>query len=243
MKVREVEVLASLGHHTDACPYLPDKVATLHFVAGALASWRYRQLMDAGYRRSGRFFYRPQCGQCNACKVLRVPLLDFRPSKGQRKIYRKGLTQFEVSIDRPSYTPEKAHVYAAYLDYQHESEQEVSQESYETFFVESVPPIETLEVQFRDEGRLAGVGIIDRVEDTLSTVYFFFDPDYARYSLGTFSALYEIELARWLSCTHYYLGYHIAACPAMAYKSRFMPCEWKDPDGATWHAIERKPST
>lgn len=233
-----VEV-ASLGHHTDACPYLPDKVATLHFVAGRAAASHYHPLMDAGFRRSGRHFYRPQCGQCSACKVLRVPIAEFRPSKSQRNIYRKGLKRFEVSIDRPSFSPEKARVYAAYLAFQHHSDQVVDQAHYETFFVETVPPIETLELQFRDAGQLAGVGTLDWIDGVLSTVYFYFDPQFARHSLGTFSALYEIELARCLGCTHYYLGYYISACAAMAYKARFRPCEWKDPDAAAWSRMER----
>lgn len=234
-----VEVV-SLGHHTVACPYLPDKVATFHFVAGPAAATHYRALMDSGFRRSGPYFYRPQCAQCNACKVLRVPIQTFRPSKGQRRIYRKGAARFDVSMSKPGFTPEKAAVYGAYLAYQHGSEEAVEQDQYENFLVESVAPVETLEMQFRHEGRLVGVGIVDYGVTYLSSVYFYFDPDYASYSLGTFSAMYEIELARALRCSHYYLGYYIAACPAMAYKARFKPCQWKDPDSDTWHLLDRE---
>lgn len=40
--------------------------------------------------------------------------------------------------------------------------------------------------------RLIGVGVIDIVDDGMSSVYFFYDPAYKEHRLGVFSSLIEI---------------------------------------------------
>ncbi len=89
-----------------------------------------------------------------------------------------------------------------------------------------------MEICYRDAaGSLLGVGICDVCAESLSSVYFYFDPDEARRSLGTFSAMWEIEWARRNSIPHYYLGYWVKACGAMEYKANFKPFELLGTDG------------
>jgi arginine-tRNA-protein transferase len=59
----------------------------------------------------------------------------------------------------------------------------------------------------------------------MSTVYFFFDLEESRRSLGTFSALIEIETARRLDLPYYYLGYWVPGCRKMEYKAALGPHE------------------
>jgi len=66
------------------------------------------------------------------------------------------------------------------------------------------------------------------VEDGISAIYFFHDPDYARLSLGTYSLLYQIGLTRQLGKRWIYLGYWVDGCRAFAYKTRFQPEEILD---------------
>ena len=79
--------------------------------------------------------------------------------------------------------------------------------------------------------------ICDVCPESLSSVYFYFDPAEARRGLGTFGAVYEIEFARARGIGHYYLGYWVAGCQAMDYKANFRPCEILHPDGV-WRAQE-----
>jgi len=103
-------------------------------------------------------------------------------------------------------------------------------EEYERFLYES--PVETIECCYRDAGgRLLAVGICDVCSRSLSSVYFYFDPDEKRRGLGTYGALYEIELARRTGIPWYYLGYWVQGCGAMEYKSRFRPYELLGTDG------------
>ena len=97
-------------------------------------------------------------------------------------------------------------------------------ESVAAFLYDS--PTETLEFTYRDAaGRLLAVGICDVSANSLSSVYFYFDPAAARRGLGTLGALREIEFCRQHAIPYYYLGFWIHDCPAMAYKANFRPHE------------------
>jgi leucyl-tRNA---protein transferase len=237
--LEQLETLLHLGDFTEACPYLEKCVSTLHFVDGFAGGPFYRWLLDRGYRRNGGYFYRPVCAHCQECQVIRVPVAEFRKSKEQRRIWNRGQRVFEVSLCAPECTREKLAVYERYLVHQHGEAKDAAIEHYQAFLVDTCLGGMTVEVQLRVEDRLAGVGILDCMADALSTVYFYFDPDFARFSPGTYSALYEIDLAQRWGLRYYYLGYYVQACRQMNYKARFRPCEIKRPHESQWRRLER----
>jgi leucyl-tRNA---protein transferase len=231
----EVEHAIHLGDVSDPCPYIPGQTATFRFGNGHLVDGHYQDLLDWGYRRSGNLVYRPVCSACQACQILRVPISSFRRSKSQRRVWNKGRGVFDVRWGAPSYTDEKAALYARYLAFQHSTMEEPMDEArYSSFLVDTCLEFSTLELQYYAGEQLVGVGIVDRLDKALSTVYFYFDPDFATYSPGTWSALFELELAAKWGLDHYYLGYYVEQCDAMNYKSRFRPCEMKRPDELEW---------
>jgi leucyl-tRNA---protein transferase len=238
--LEHLETLLHLGDFTEPCPYLKHCVSTLHFVDGFAGGPFYRWLLDRGYRRSGGYFYRPACAQCQECQVIRVPVAGFRKSKEQRRIWNRGQRVFDVSLGAPQCTEEKMAIYQRYLVHQHGDAKDAAQEHYQAFLVDTCLEGMTVEVQLHAEGRLAGVGILDCMTDAISTVYFYFDPDFARFSPGTYSALFEIDLAQRWGLGYYYLGYYIKDCPQMNYKTRFRPCEIKSPGESHWRRLERK---
>lgn len=153
-----------------------------------------------------------------ACFVFDDRFTETRLEKGQRV--------FTYSLQKPEFDPKKLRLYRRYLLYQHRThESDLDEQGYREFFVSSFLGANTKELVLLHNGRPVGLSIIDIVEDVLSSVYFFFDPDVARYSPGVYSMLLEMHLAREMGLAYHYPGYYIEGCPAMNYKARFGPAE------------------
>ena len=100
-------------------------------------------------------------------------------------------------------------------------------------------PVSSRTVEFRDKaGRLAGVMLMDRMEESLSAVYSFFKTTVSERSLGTFMILWMVEQAHSLNLPHVYLGYWINGSEKMAYKTRFQPLETLGQNG--WKVQKNK---
>jgi arginine-tRNA-protein transferase len=100
-------------------------------------------------------------------------------------------------------------------------------------------PVDTMVVEFRDtHANLVAACIVDRVEDGLSAVYSFFDPSSSRRCLGSYMILWLVHQVKLLGTSHVYLGYWIAECSKMSYKSRFQPLEAYTPVG--WRPLRQE---
>src|SRR6185437_14925557 len=89
----------------------------------------------------------------------------------------------------------------------------------------------------RGTGQLLAMALTDVLNDGLSMVYSFFDPESADRSLGTLTILDHITRARKLGLAYVYLGYWVPGSRKMDYKGRFLPQERLAPSG--WTRVER----
>lgn len=221
------------------CPYLPGETAhlPLRLPMRRLKPAELAARLAEGDRRQGLLLYRPKCPRCAACEAIRLDAREFAPTATQRRVLRRGDAELRMLIGRPTVTAEKVALYN-----RHKMERGlttgdglIDAEGYEQFLAESCT--DTLEIRYVLNGLLVAVAITDRAADALSAVYCFYDPSFARLSLGTYSVLKQIGLCRQSGLRHLYLGLYVVGNRAMAYKARYLPHE-RLIDG-TWRRFEK----
>lgn len=209
-----------------SCGYLPGKLAQSLIAAPhhLIDANTYNGLIQLGFRRSGKFAYRPHCENCNACVPVRVPVSEFTPSRSQKRA-KKQHQDLIASIHPLSYSDEYFQLYQAYQLKRHSGETNTQDtaEQYRNFLVQS--NVDSIFVEFRLAGVLKMVSVVDIVRDGISAVYTFYDASDKACSYGTFNILWLIEWAQQLNTQYLYLGYWIADSPKMAYKQNFAPQE------------------
>jgi arginyl-tRNA--protein-N-Asp/Glu arginylyltransferase len=224
-----------------ACPYLSGKIErkVITELGGRDASPLYNELSRAGFRRSHQLAYRPACAGCSACVPVRVDARRFRHGRSARRL--QGLNaDLRATVVVAEAVREHYHLFMRYQRSRHAQSDMAAMSfgDYRSMIEDS--PVETFLSVFRDGGGAPiGVCLTDRLDDGLSAVYSFFDPDQGKRSLGTYMVLWLIEEAQRLGLDYVYLGYWVAESRKMAYKTRFRPIEGLGPEG--WRPLSLKP--
>jgi len=221
------------------CSYLPGRqacsqVATPTFLINTSV---YSELVQHGFRRSGTYTYRPLCDGCRACVPLRVLAKQFTANRSQRRAWAQH-AHLKASLHRLQDSSEYYDLYQRYQRARHPNGgmDNDDRESYQNFLLQS--HIDSLLVEFREQGVLRMVSVIDLLSDGLSSVYTFYEPDLPRARFGVYNVLWQIQLCRKLDLDFVYLGYWIKHSRKMAYKTGYQPAQGLI-DGI-WQALDKE---
>lgn len=208
------------------CGYLDNYQAQFAYVhpAFSLNTDIYTQLIAQGFRRSGSDVYQTYCVACKKCIPVRLAVQDFQPSRQQRRTLNKN-SDIHVNIKPAIFEQAHFELYQHYQLSRHadSSMANTTKENYISFL--SSDWCNTLFVEFFCNNELAGVAVVDSLDNALSAVYTFFDPKFSARSLGVYAVLWQIEYAKSLDLEWLYLGYWIAECQKMSYKSKYQPLQ------------------
>jgi arginyl-tRNA--protein-N-Asp/Glu arginylyltransferase len=164
--------------------------------------------------------------------------------------------KFTVELDNDGYTLEKYTLYEKYQRIVHnESKLEITPSQFERFLC-STPFREKLYIDkntgeqrktgsfhqlYRVDGVLVAVAVLDLLPDTISSVYFIYDPDsMGKFGMGKVSALREVAmcieggyqyygLGIFSCCLVVIVGLFAFGCEKLRYKAEVQPNELLDP--------------
>lgn len=227
------------------CPYLSNRIEQKIFteLKGPQASDLNNSLSKVGFRRSQRVIYKPACEGCNDCLSVRIEVDKFRPGRTMRRVSKRNGDLVETPVHAHA-TLEQFELLKRYLKQRHSEGGMAGMTAMDYATMVEETPVETYLVEYRkrqlepsrEYDPLIGACLTDVLDDGLSMIYSFYEPNAGERSLGTHMILSHIEWARRLGLPYVYLGYWIHQSEKMAYKARFQPAQVYMEDG--WQPMD-----
>ena len=220
------------------CPYLPGKMERKVFthLVGPDAKSLNSHLSQGGFRRSQNIAYRPACDGCGACVSVRVPVKQFEWTKGFRRTMRINgdITRNMVPAKA---TSEHYSLFRTYIDHRHGDGgmAEMTVLDFAAMVDDTLVDSRIIEyrvpTEYEPSGELIAAMLVDVLNDGVSLIYSFYDPQLEKRGLGTFMILDMISSMLESGHPNVYLGFWISQSHKMSYKSRFLPQERLGPEG------------
>lgn len=213
-------------YQKNKCPYLDDLEQNTHYLYIPNTTHKESQdYIERGYRRFGKMYFRPECKECSECQSIKIDVQNYIFSKSEKRVLKK-MKDLEVFIQKPSLSQEHINLFNKYhLHMQEKKDWKYSKTSpsyYYDSFVDGHNDF-GFEVLYFYKNTLIGVDLIDIYDDGISSIYFYYDPDFSSMSLGKLSLLYQIKIAMQNNKDWIYLGYYVKNCNSLNYKANYKP--------------------
>jgi arginine-tRNA-protein transferase len=224
---RNAQVLEFL-EEDKPCSYFDNKVCDIRYkYMEHCSSQEQHKMLERGWRRFGNMHFVPECKDCFECTTMRIDVKKFQFSKSQKRVLKKNKNT-QVYIQKPTVTCEHIDLFNKY--HQHMKgkkdwkENIIDVQEYHNSYVNGAHDFGKELLYFIDD-KLVAVALCDVMKEGLSAVYCYYDHDYEYLSLGQFSILAQISIAKQSNIPYIYLGYWIKDHYSMGYKERYKPFE------------------
>jgi arginine-tRNA-protein transferase len=187
----------------------------------------YQNMLDHGWRRFGKMHFVPECKSCTKCISMRIDVDNYKFSRSERRVFNKN-TDTKLYIQAPSLTLDHLSLYDKYHSRMNKKKgwtySPIEPAEYDRSYVQGKDDF-TKEFLYVRDDKLVGVALVDILENSISSIYCFYDHEYEDLSIGKFSILAQIKIAKELNIPYIYLGYWIKDHYSMGYKESYAPFE------------------
>ncbi|MEA3354560.1 MAG: arginyltransferase [Campylobacterota bacterium] len=225
--LRQSQILEFL-EEDKPCSYFDDKICDIQYrYMEYCSSQEQYDMLDRGWRRFGNMHFVPVCKECNSCVTMRIDVEKFKFTKSHKRLFKKN-EDIQVYVQKPTVTMEHIELFNKYHAHMKEKKQWheniIDVQEYHNSYVNGAHDFGKEILYFKDD-KLIAVALSDMMPQALSAVYCYYDHDYDEYSLGKYSILAQISLAKQNKVPYLYLGYWIKDHFSMGYKEAYKPFE------------------
>lgn len=210
------------------CSYFDEKLSDIRYkYIYSCTIDKYQPMLERGWRRFGRMHFVPECRSCTKCVSMRIDVNNYKFSKSEKRVISKN-QDTKLYIRPPSVTMEHLSLYDKYHKFMNDKKDwpysHIDVDDYVRSYVESSENFAKEFLYMRDD-KLIGVALVDILPEAISAIYCYYDHDYSEFSIGKFSILAQIKIAKELNIPYIYLGYWIKDHFSMGYKEKYSPFE------------------
>ena len=225
---RVFQLIREVTGNEEDCVYLPGRRSRMRYrLIDHCTAESYQDMLERGWRRFGRIFFRPVCAECWECRSLRIDVERFTPNRSMRRTLKRN-QDLRAVLGPASISRQHLALYERYhRDMSRRkgwSEKSIDPSDYHQTFVQGREDFGH-ELLILDGDRLLAVTLVDLLPRAISAVYCYYEPEERDRALGVYSVLRQVELARHRGLERVYLGYWIADNPSMSYKAGYHPHE------------------
>ena len=210
------------------CSYFDNEISDIRYkFMQSCSESEYQGMLEHGWRRFGKMHFVPECAACTKCISMRIDVKKYVFSKSEKRVINKN-KDTKVYIQTPSLSIEHLALYDKYHEFMHHKKNwnytPIEPMEYQRSYVQGKSTY-AKEILYCVEDKLVGVALSDILTTSISSIYCFYDHDYAHLSLGKYSILAQIKIAKEMNVENIYLGYWIEDHFSMGYKKAYTPFE------------------
>lgn len=197
----------------------------------SLSPSRLDRYLAAGWFRNSIMLFRSKllCMEGDLFNVvnIRLPINDYSLSRRYQKLVNKNRKLFSVKINRASIDPDKERLYGLHKP---RFKGFIYSDLHQFLYSDTIGSVfQTYEIEVRDpQGKLVALSYFDKGQQSIASLIGIYDPEYSKYSLGTFTMLLEVEYALQLGYKFYYPGYIFDKPSVFDYKLKLGNFEYYD---------------